>query len=81
MARNDIWQQFQVANPAEKFWSGHVAPRRGEYGGPCSNVLCDGLGADWYNRKVGAYYCDICARRINQACLKLGVTKHCELHI
>ena len=81
MAHDDVWQHFQVANPAEKFWRTYVGPRRGEYGGPCSHVLCTGLNAEWYNCEVGQYYCDVCALRINQNCLRLGIPKSCKLHI
>ena len=67
---------------AEAFWRSYGLPRRGEFGGRCSNVLCSTTGANWCNRSSGLYYCGECARRINDSCLKLGErNKMCELHI
>ena len=77
----DDWRKrLRELGAAEAFWRGYGLPRRGEYGGRCSNVLCSNTGADWYNRASGLYYCDGCALRINESCLKAGQKKLCELH-
>jgi len=75
------WRNLQLANPAETFWRFYGTPLRGEYGGRCNNALCDCTGADWYNKGSGKYYCDDCARRINESCLEQGRGKLCELHV
>lgn len=80
MAQDNIWRRHDLADPAERFWRTYGLPRRGEYGGRCSNMLCAGIGADWFNRANGQYYCDECARQINESCLKQGVPKLCQLH-
>lgn len=55
-------------------------PGKGEYHDPCNNPACDNTGADWYNRGSSMYYCDACARQINEQCLATGTRKACELH-
>jgi hypothetical protein len=75
----DWRRNLRALGAAEAFWKGYDLPRRGEYGGRCSNVLCEHTGADWYNRTSGMYYCDECARRINEACLAQGERKLCML--
>ena len=42
--------------------------------------LCAHADADWYSRSSGKYYCDACARQLNEACLAQGSRKVCELH-
>ena len=80
MAKEHAWTNLQLASPAETFWRTYGLPRRGEFGGRCNNALCSGGGADWYNKASGHYYCDDCARRINETCLEQGRRKLCELH-
>lgn len=80
MAYQDVWRNLRPADPAEQFWQNYGLPRRGEYGGRCNNALCACTGADWFNRASGQYYCDDCARWINETCLKQGMRKLCELH-
>jgi hypothetical protein len=58
-----------------------MPPRRGELGGTCANRACSHAGADWYNRGSCLYYCDACARQLNEQCLALGTRKVCELHL
>ena len=55
-------------------------PGKGEFHGPCNNPDCDNAGADWYSRGSYMYYCDACARHINEQCLATGKRKACELH-
>lgn len=57
------------------------AAKRGAFGGQCFHVTCQTTGADWFNRLDHRYYCDECARRINEGCLAEGLTKVCELHL
>jgi hypothetical protein len=78
---DQAWRNLQLANPAETFWRFYGTPLRGEYGGRCNNALCNCTGADWYNKGSGKYYCDDCARRINESCLEQSRSKLCELHI
>ena len=80
MAIEDTWRNLQLATPAETFWRTCGLPGRGEFGGRCNNAMCSGSGADWYNKSSGHYYCDDCARRINESCLEQGRRKLCELH-
>ena len=56
-----------------------VPAERGAHGGLCGNSKCANAGADWYNRGSNLYYCDECARQINEDCLMLGTRKSCEL--
>ena len=56
-------------------------PGKGEYHGLCNNPDCDNTGADWYSRGSCLYYCDACARAINEQCLAMGKRKVCELHL
>ena len=80
MAPENVWQHFEVASPADHFWRLHGAPQKGEYGGACNTQSCAHAGADWYSRSSGKYYCDACARQLNEACLAQGSRKVCELH-
>lgn len=80
MLKDEIWSDLQIATPADKYWSAHGAPRKGEYGGQCQRASCANLGADWYNKSSGKYYCDECARAFNEICLSQGAPKLCELH-
>lgn len=80
MAYENIWQHFDVAPPAEHFWRANGTPKKGEFGGACNTHTCSHAGADWYSRSSGKYYCDTCARELNEACLAQGTRKICELH-
>jgi hypothetical protein len=81
MSPGNVWRDLRPEGPAEEFWRSYTLPRRGEYAGLCNNPLCPTTGADWLNRVNDRYYCDDCARWINEACLKQGIRKHCELHV
>jgi len=80
MAHEQIWQYFEVASPAEHFWRFNGSPGKGDFGGVCNTQSCAHAGADWYSRTSGKYYCDACARQLNEACLAQGARKVCELH-
>ncbi|MGH8480943.1 MAG: hypothetical protein ACREXU_11870 [Gammaproteobacteria bacterium] len=80
MAYEDTWWNHQGATVAEPTLL-LIAPRRGEHHGLCANPACANAGADWYNRGSCVYYCDGCARRINEQCLAAGTRKVCELLI
>ena len=77
MAYEDTWWNYQGATVAENLLL--VTPRRGERGGLCANRACRNSGADWYSRGSCVYYCDACARRLNEQCLAQGTRKVCEL--
>lgn len=79
MGYEDTWWNYQGATLPETVLP--VGVRRGEYGGRCGNSRCNSDGADWYNRGSGLYYCDACARQINERCLELGQRKACELRL
>ena len=81
MAHEGPWWNLSLATPAEQYWKDYGLPHKGEYGGRCHHVTCSNPGADWYNKSSGKYYCDSCARSINQMCLQQGQTKLCELHV
>lgn len=81
MSNSNAYWAAQVAIPADYFWKHHGAPRKGEYGGQCYQVTCRNSHAEWYNKGSGRYYCDECARAINEMCLDEGMPKLCELHI
>ena len=68
------------AVPVDQFWQASGAPIRGEYGGACGTYTCANTGADWRSRSSGKYYCDTCARELNEACLAQGTPKICQLH-
>jgi hypothetical protein len=70
----------EQAQVLEHFWPGHPAPQKGAFGGGCNTQTCAHSGADWYSRSSGKYYCDECARQLNEACLAQGARKTCELH-
>lgn len=75
----NVWWNLQGATPAEQFLPINDPPGRGQYLGRCNNPMCDITGVDWYNRGSQQYYCDACARHINEQCLMLGMRKVCEL--
>jgi len=79
MAYEDTWWNHQGATLPESVLP--IGPRRGDFGGRCANRRCTTEGADWYNRGSGLYYCDECARHINERCLELGQRKACELRL
>ena len=81
MAHDTHWWQLQLASPSQHYWKEHTLPAKGEYGGQCQHHSCSQTGADWYNRSSGKYYCDPCARAINELCLHQAMPKLCELHI
>ena len=78
MTDEDTWWNYQGATLADPSLLTSL-PRRGEHGGPCANKRCRHTGADWFNRGSGLYYCDECARRVNEQCLASGKRKVCEL--
>jgi hypothetical protein len=69
------------AHASEHFWRAYRPPMRGELHGRCNNALCSGVGARWYNIASAQYYCEECARRINQKCRQLGGRELCERHV
>lgn len=71
------WSPQQVAG----LLGGPPLARRGAFGGQCHHVTCTQRGADWYNKSNGRYYCDSCARGINDMCEYQGEARLCELHI
>lgn len=80
MTNEQVWQHFEIATPADHFWRMNGAPKKGEFGGACNTQSCAHADADWYSRSSGKYYCDACARQLNEACLAQGSRKVCELH-
>jgi len=74
-------QAIGLGRPAEPQQQLHDGPRRGAFGGQCHHVTCAHTGADWFNKSNGRYYCDSCARAINEICLDQGELEFCELHI
>jgi hypothetical protein len=77
--QEDTWwnhQGAQVTKPTVML----VAPRRGDFAGPCARKDCGNTGADWYNRATYAYYCRDCAELINERCRASGMRAPCELH-
>jgi hypothetical protein len=75
------WSSQQVAPLTPLLGSGSTLPRRRTFGGQCFHVTCTNIGADWYNKGNSRYYCDRCARGINEDCLEQGQTKLCELQL
>ena len=69
------WNKLGATPPEPPSWA---PARKGEYRGTCT--ACDNAGADWYSRGSYMYYCDACARHINEQCLATGKRKACELH-
>lgn len=80
MAQIQVWQNRKTATAVER-WLHSVSQRRGQYGERCNNELCNNRGADWYSRASGQFYCDECARRINEMCLAQGTPKLCGLRL
>jgi len=79
MAQIQIWQNRKTAGAVTRWL--HNLSRRGVYGGRCNNDYCYRDGADWHSRASGHYYCDECARVINEMCLAQGTRKICELRL
>lgn len=73
----NMWWNLQGATPPEPALL--APPQRGELGGACNNPMCTVIGADWFNCASTSYYCDACARHINEQCLMLGIRKVCVL--
>jgi hypothetical protein len=42
------------------------SPEKGEKGGECNRTACTTPDARWYNQYTQRWYCDACAKRINQ---------------
>jgi hypothetical protein len=42
-------------------------PTRNNRGGRCFRASCRAPGATWFNKSSRAYYCQSCARKINDA--------------
>ena len=80
MGYQGLRRNLRPSDATGKFWQGYGLRPRGEFGGRCNNAVCGNTGADWLNRASGQYYCDDCARRLNENCLILGIRKLCELH-
>lgn len=40
---------------------------KGEFSGECNRTACKTKNAQWFNKITQAYYCDRCARMINQS--------------
>lgn len=40
---------------------------KGNKGGECNRTGCSVIGASWYNQFTQRWYCESCAKRINQA--------------
>jgi hypothetical protein len=76
----DTWWNYQGALVPDPSLLATL-PKRGVLGGLCSNRRCKNEGADWYNRTSGLYYCDDCARHLNEQCLAEGTRKVCELRL
>lgn len=77
MAQIQIWQNRKTAGAVTRWL--HNLSHRGQFDGRCNNEFCYNRGADWYSRASGNYYCDECARAINEMCLAQGTRKICEL--
>lgn len=56
-------------------------PPKGEFGGRCNNPQCFNIGADWHSQTSDRYYCDECARELNEGCLTQGKPKACKLRL
>lgn len=80
MLHEEIWNDLGLATPADHYWRSHGEPLKGQYRGECERKACTNHGADWYNKSSGKYYCDECARALNEICLDQGAPKLCELH-
>ncbi|HUR41492.1 MAG TPA: hypothetical protein VM240_10035 [Verrucomicrobiae bacterium] len=81
MAHEVPWSNLKLASPVETYWKEYGLPLKGEYGGQCYHLTCTRGSADWYNKSSGRYFCDPCARAINEICLAQGQKKLCELHV
>ena len=86
MATLEMQVRQDRRSPPSKYNSGvfrllRVLKQRGAFGSRCNNELCDNGGADWFSRASGQYYCDECARAINEMCLAQGTRKLCELRL
>ena len=79
MAQINFWHERKTASAVARWL--HSRMHRGQQGGRCSNELCDAWGAQWLSRASGSYYCDECARRINDMCLMQGTRKICEFRL
>lgn len=42
-------------------------PEKGNKGAECNRTACTTSPADWYNQYTQRWYCETCAKRINQA--------------
>ena len=49
----------------------------GTLGGECFRATCHKIGADWFHRGAGRYYCADCAADINLACRLKGEPPIC----
>lgn len=76
----EIWWNKTLATPAEKYWSQHGAPKRGQFGGACAQAGCTNGTANWLNRASGDYYCEGCARAVNEICAAEGRAALCCPH-
>jgi hypothetical protein len=45
-----------------------IKPDKGLKGGSCNRTACQAPGAMWFNHSTRAYYCQWCARLINESC-------------
>lgn len=43
---------------------------KGKYGGNCNRTACQQPGAVWWNSSTRAFYCQSCARKINEFSVK-----------
>lgn len=80
MAAITTWWSAQQLEPLVPVLGSHET-RKGTFGGQCFHVTCRHSGADWFNQRNERYYCDSCARAINDDCAQQGVPASCELHL
>jgi hypothetical protein len=50
---------------------------KGKHGGACNRGACNERPADWWNPHMAAYYCEGCAKKINES-LAASKLKLCE---
>lgn len=75
------WQMPLAASAVRRHGDGPRPAAKGEHGGECQRIACDGMGAHWFNETNGRYYCSSCARTFNEVSRRHGQPPLCELHL
>ena len=75
------WSELTKQASAAPHFFPSEAPRKGAFGSGCFHLTCRNADARWFNTDNCRYYCDSCARGINQTCAEQGRSAACNLRI